>query len=92
MAYSIISSSRLKKQTFVSDFLLKATNPEITRWNTVQELQKKLNSISPIVISCSAKTSPEPSCKRGQPLGRQDGKTANPGYRMKMGCRGHYHN
>ena len=30
--------------------------------------------------------------KRGQPLGRQDGKTANPGCRMKMGCRGHYHN
>ena len=42
MAYSIISSSRFKKQTFVSDFLLKATNPEITRWNTVQELQKEI--------------------------------------------------
>ena len=89
MAYSIISSSRFKKQTFVSDFLLKATNPEITGWNTVQELQKKLNSISPIVISCSAKTSPRTVLqKRGQPLGRQDGKTANPGCRMKMGCQG----
>ena len=30
--------------------------------------------------------------KRGQPLGQQDGKTANPGCRMEMGCRGHYHN